>query len=261
MEKESVAQASASAPLDNPKSSSNILAIIFKYVAIGTGIAGIGILMAVGGFLLGQRNNVSKKQVAAPTPTVVVTQVPTQTPNLESSIKDTDIAGQKRYSNPRFGISFIFPTTVEGESVDIKESGNKIYVYNTKSPYTQGQYIEVFQKDVTQTLDGAIQKQFLSGISPKDCFVKETKADSYLGYPVSFVFRTIGYPINENSDVPYFAQANKCPEPYTATNGLAYFLGDTKHPKAYLFFSIGQYAIPIAENSKVTWQDTIKFLD
>jgi hypothetical protein len=253
MDKESVAQVSGPAP-----KSSSVLSVIFKYVTIGTGIVGIGILVAVAGFLLGQKNDVSPKQTAAPVQATVATITPVQEPFTQ----DTGVANQKRYTNPKVGISFVFSTSAFGDDMlDIKEVGNKIYMYDTKYPYTQGQYIEVFQKDATQTLDEAIQKQFLSGISPKDCFVKETKADSYSGYSASFVFRTIGYPIDENSDAPYFAQANKCPEPYTATNGLAYFLGDSKHPNTYLFVSIGQYAIPIAENSKVTWQDTIEFLN
>jgi len=258
MDKDSVAETSKSAP---QATSSNTLATIFKYVAIGTGIAGIGILVAVCGFLLGQRNDASQKRALAPVQTTAVTLTPTPTAVQESSITDTGVANQKRYTNPRFGISFVFATTSLGEPFDVKESGNKIYVYDTKYPYIQGQYVEAFQKDAADTLDQAIQKQFLSGISPKDCFVKNGVADAHASYPASYAVKTIGYPINENSDAPFWAQANKCPEAYTETNGIAYFLGDTKHPKTYLFFSIGQQAFPIEENSQTAWQDTIQFLN
>jgi hypothetical protein len=257
MEKESVAGTSQT---PTPQKSSSTLAIIFKYLAIGTGIAGIGILVAVCGFLLGQRNDVSKKQTVGPT--VTITAAPTQTPSAESSIKDTGIVNQKRYTNPKVGISFVFSTLAFGNNVmDIKEVGNKIYMYDTKYPYTQGQYIEVFQKDAADTLEQTIQKQFLTGISPKDCFVKDTKPDNYAESPTSYVFKTIGFPVDENSDVPMFAQANKCPTPYTESDGIAYFLGDTKHPKTFLFLSIGQQGFPIEKNSQTMWQDTIEFLD
>jgi hypothetical protein len=69
MDRESVAQVSDT----TPQKTSSTLATIFRYVAIGTGIAGIGILVAVGGFLLGQRNDVSQKQTSEIVPTVSVT--------------------------------------------------------------------------------------------------------------------------------------------------------------------------------------------
>jgi len=260
MEKESVAETSQnSAP---QKRSSGTLATIFKYFALGTGIAGIGVLVAVGGFLLGQKNDSTQKQAAAPVQTAAVTATITPALATETSITDTGVANQKRYTNPKVGISFVFSTSAFGDdTLDIKEVGNKIYMYDTKYPYTQGQYIEIFQKDAADTLDQTIQKQFLTNISPKDCFVKDTKPDNYTGYPASYVFKTIGFPVDENSDVPMFAQANKCPVPYTESDGVAYFLGDTKHPKMFLFVSIGQQGFPIEKNSQTMWQDTIQFLN
>lgn len=258
MEKESVAQASQS---PTPKSSAGSLAIVFKYLAIGTGIAGIGILVAIGGFLLGQKNDTLQKQTSAPVQTIVTT-TPTSGIVQEPFMQNTGVANQKRYTNPKVGISFVFSTSAFGEdTLDVKEVGNKIYMYDTKYPYTQGQYIEVFQKEQADTLEQAIQKQFLSNISPKDCFVKDTKPDKYANFPASYVFKAIGYPVDENSDVPAFAQSNKCPTPYTETNGIAYFLGDTKHPKMFLFFSIGQQGFSIEKNSQTMWQDTIEFLN
>jgi len=112
-------------------------------------------------------------------------------------------------------------------------------MYDTKYPYTQGQYIEIFQKDAADTLDQTIQKQFLTNISPKDCFVKDTKPDNYTGYPASYVFKTIGFPVDENSDVLCLRRPTNA-VPYTESDGVAYFLGDTKHPKMFLFVSIGQ---------------------
>lgn len=258
MDKEPVAQVPSIPSAQKPNSST--LATIFKYVAIGTGIVGIGVLVAVGGFLLGQKNDVLQKPAKVAVQAVTTTITPT--PVQEASITDTGVANQKRYTNPKVGISFVFSTSAFGDdTLDIKEVGNKIYMYDTKYPYTQGQYIEIFQKDAADTLDQTIQKQFLTNISPKDCFVKDTKPDNYTGYPASYVFKTIGFPVDENSDVPMFAQANKCPVPYTESDGVAYFLGDTKHPKMFLFVSIGQQGFPIEKNSQTMWQDTIQFLN
>ena len=236
---------------------------VFKYVSIGTGILGIGFLIALGGFLLAQNNQKTKTSEA-------VIQNQTSTPvavtplvkDLTSTIADTGVASQKLYTNPKVGISFKFSTLPFGDDVmDVKEVGNKIYYYDTKYVYTQGQYIEVFQKDSTDTLDIAIQKQFLGNISPKDCFVKDAGANIQANFPSSYVLKIIGFPVDQNSDTPAFAQSNKCPTPYTESNGIAYFLGDTKHPKTFLFLSIGQQSFPVEKNSRTGWQDTIKFLD
>ena len=261
MENEPAAQASGPSSVSQKPTSSGSLFTVFKYVAIGTGILGIGFLIAVGGFLLGQKNNISQKVVLTPTPVLEKTITPTQVPVAEPSVQDTAILNQKRYTNPQAGISFIFPAKFAGETLDVKESGDKIYVYDTKYPYTQGQYLEVFQKNPADTLEQAIQKQFLANISPKDCFVKDEKPDQGANFPVNYQVKTLGYPVDPNSELPFFAQPNKCPVPYAQTNGMLYFLGDTKHPKIFLFFSIGQQNFPIAENSQISWQDTIEFLN
>ena len=257
-----MAQASEPPSVPAKSTSSGSLYTVFKYVSIGTGILGIGFLIALGGYLFAQKNNQQK----VITPTTVTkslspTNTPTPTVNLSSSIQDTGVVNQKRYTNPQAGISFIFPASFAGETLDIKEVGNKIYLYDTKYPFTQGQYIEVFQKNPAYTLDQAIQKQFLTNISPKDCFVKDAKPDQGANFPANYQVKTLGYPVDPNSDLPFFAQPNKCPAQYAETNGMLYFLGDTKHPKIFLFFSIGQQSFPIEGNSQTSWQDTIEFLN
>jgi len=244
----------------------NSLYTVFKYVAVGTGILGIGFLIALGGFLLAQNNQKTKTQgttvqTQITAPASKAPAITTAPKDLTSTIKDNGVSNQKVYTNPKFGIEFIFSDKFAGEKMDVKEAGNKIYVFDTKYPYTQGQYIEVFDKDVSDNLDQAMQKQFLTNISSKDCFVKISKPDSAAKFPVNFEVRTLGYPVDLSSDLPSFAQSNKCPAPYAESNGLSYFLGDINHPKLYLFFSIGQQEFPISEDSNIPWQDTIKFLD
>lgn len=133
--------------------------------------------------------------------------------------------------------------------------GNRVFV-NFASYSTEGQHAEVFKKDKSESAAEAIKRLFLDGISDKDCFVKET-TDSKK-YPQNFTTWVIAYPVDPNSEIPEFAQDNKCPQGYTQTNGIAYFLGDITHPEQFLFLSIGQYGI-YADGDKM-WQDTIKFL-
>jgi len=237
-----------------------------KYFLIAVLVIVIIILIGAVGYLLGQKNNqqnpISQNKTQTLTPTQTLSPTSTPTPTLGAvTIENTGVANQKRYTNPQVGISFIFPAQFAGDTFDVKEVGDKIYVYDTKYPYTQAQYIEVFLKNPADTLEQAIQKQFLTNISPKDCFVKDSKPDQGANFPPNFEVKTLGYPVDPNSDLPPFAQPNKCPATYAETNGMQYFLGDTKHPKIFLFFSIGQQAFPIAENSQITWQDTIEFLN
>lgn len=243
------------------KSPANRLSLIIIAVLLA-------LIIFIGGYLFAQKGNLKKEimptpsqsaQTVSPTVMPTITQV-TSSPTLTSKIEENGKPNQKIYTNYKYGFKFIFPTQLGEEVIDLKEISNKIYVYNTKYPYTQGQYIEIFEKSESDTLDQAIQKQLLTNISPKDCFVKDAKPDSSAAFPSSYQVKTLSYPVDENSDVPVFAQTNKCPSPYAATNGLSYFLGDSNHPKAYLFFSIGQYAITIESQSSKPWQDTIEFL-
>ena len=191
----------------------------------------------------------------------IITAIPSPIPTgAQPSIVDTSVPGQKRYTNPEWGLTFLFPTVSNGETFDIKQDGNKIYVYNTKYPYTQGQYLQYFPKNSSESLTQALQNQLLTGISPSDCFVKATQADKEANFPPSSEIKTLGFPVDENSDIPAFAQTNKCPQPYAETNGLSYFLANTTHPQLFLFFSIGQYGIEVDSQTHQGWQDTIQFI-
>lgn len=236
-----------------------------KYLIMAAVILSAGFAFAIIGYSLG-RDNKQKQTVILTTPTILQnTESPTVTStaavDLRSSVKDTGVVNQKKYTNPGYKISFIFPSKVEDGAVDVKELGNKIYVYNTKYSYASGQYVEVFTKTAGDSLEQAIQNKFLANIPVKDCFVKEAKPDSGANFPSNFLVKTIGFPIDQNSEVPSFEQSSNCPSPYTESNGLSYFLMDVKHPGIFLFFSIGQYAFYIDNKSNKTWQDTIEFLD
>ena len=261
MENEPPAKTPEPSPAQQKPTSSGSLFTVFKYVGIGMGIIGIGFIVAIGGFLLGQKNNAPQKTGATPTPIAAQTATPTSAPTATPSIQNTGLSNQKRYANPELGISFIFPTKSGDDPMDVKQVENKVFVYDTKYTYTQGQYVEVFQKSQQDSLTQAIQNQLLTNISQKDCFVKDAHPDQPANFPASYEVKTLGYPVDPNSDIPSFAQPNKCPTPYAESNGLSYFLGDTNHLKIFLFFSIGQQAFIIDNNTNKTWQDTIEFLN
>ncbi|MGE5041992.1 MAG: hypothetical protein ACM3IJ_03735 [Candidatus Levyibacteriota bacterium] len=198
-------------------------------------------------------------QVGKINTTPPVTQItPTEKPSFEIA---ADGSTQKKYINHKYGFSFSFPATLaENENVSVMDTGKIVYVYNTKTPYQQGQYVEIFEKSPSDSLDQAIKKAFLPNISEKDCFVATASADKVANFPANFEIRTLKFPVDEKSDVPAFAQPNKCMQPYAASNGLSYFLGDTKHPNVFFFFNIGQYGIDVTSPKKEGWQDTFQFL-
>lgn len=241
----------------------------------GIGVVGIIViavfaLALVGvGYFVGNNGKMPEEQTqvqetVTPTPYIPGSTSPAFSPSptpAPSTIVATTVAGQMKYTNPSAGMSFLFAKTANGETYDVKEVGDMIYVYDTKYPYTQGQYVKVFPKNPADTLDQAIQKKFLSAIDPKDCYVAPGNTDTGAKFPPTYTVRTLQYPSDPNSDIPAFAQDNKCPAGYAATNGISYFLGDTAHPKVFLFFSIGQYGIGSGSDPDTTWQDTIKFLN
>lgn len=168
----------------------------------------------------------------------------------------------KVYVSSGMGVSFNYAAKSEsgGGTVLVKEEGNKIYVYISTMPkYTDGQWIEVFSKDKTDSLSGAIKKKFLTGYSSTNCFVT-SPTDYGKSYPNSYQTATIDVPKSPDEDMSTLSlKWQKCPEPYVAENGMSYFLEDTDHPDKFVYFSIGQYGIE-SGILNLMWQDTIKFL-
>lgn len=164
--------------------------------------------------------------------------------------------GVKTFTSEKLGISFTYSTLLQSPT-NATEAGNKIFVYTGNQNPTQGQFVEVFQKNSGETLKAAIKKLLLAGKSEADCFVEDYKLTDY---PSGFVGAQIGYPTDSNDNMETLEEkANKCSPGYAKSNGLSYFLEDTGHPNKFLFFSIGQYAIYSDENT--LWQNTIKIID
>ncbi len=209
-----------------------------------------------GAYYLGQKQSPTPASPVVPAPTIPPIPIRMVVPPVETPT-DPNV---KVFTSSDLGVSFNYLEKQNGEVFGAKQIGSKVYVYQTKFPVTQGQYIEVFSKTSGDDLKTAIEKKFLANYSKNDCFAEITK-NPVAGQtvPATFVLAQIAVPTSPNDGMEQLsAKWDKCPSPYTATNGIAYFATDTQHPDKFVFFSIGQYAIDAGPS--LPWQSTLKFL-
>lgn len=185
----------------------------------------------------------------------------TPAPQQESVSQDTGVANQKKYSSYKLGLSFLYLSSQADKTLYVHETGNKICLstLTNDTDCAQGQSVEIFNKNAADNLQTAITKQFLQNYAPTDCFVTNVKNPvANETTPDSFTFAEISFPKPTDPSAPWWTNADKCPR-YATTNGIAYFLMDTKHPEKFIFLSIGQYPI-LAGPGNQLWQSTINFL-
>lgn len=226
-------------------------------------------------YLVIQNNRLTAAIISVPTltsiPTPIVTTVPSVLPsitaviptinnNLASTDEATNITGQKKYTSYHLGISFLYSSQNNDVTYKVKETANKIYLYDAQFNSSQGQYLEMFSKDPSVTLPQALETQFLTGSFKDSCEI--TTASPYIYnkiYPQNYV--TANIKVNGTyDDLEQLSQKlDNCPEIYTASNGLSYFLMDTNHPNKFFFVSIGQYGISSGNKQDQGWQDTLQF--
>ena len=190
-----------------------------------------------------------------------------KTTNNTNNTDSPPVITTQTYNSDALSASFnYYPDQDADGKVDtaVKESGDKIYVYYTQQQAEQGQSVQEFTKDPKDTLEAAISKKFLSGISPDDCYVTDFAAffkkysQEVPPTPTGISKDIIAYPFPADTTQPYDANAGKCPEAYRLSNGLSYFYMDQAHPDKYYFFNIGQYGIAADKDSQTGWQDTFK---
>lgn len=228
-------------------------------------VLGLG-LVATAGVLSGC-SKMLRSPLVASSPIATVTPTASPMSQIELAILPTPggtslPAGVKRFTSIKLGISFLYKTTYgePNNTIAAKEVGNRAYVYMTQSPVEQGQYLEEFTKDPSDSLKDAIVKRFFDGKLTNDCVISNrVMTPKNAVQPAGFVFAQIEVPRDANDDMETLGPKwEKCPAPYTTTNGIAYFLMDTKHPDKFLFLSIGQYGL--MGDATRAWQDTIVFL-
>jgi hypothetical protein len=148
----------------------------------------------------------------------------------------------KIYRNEEFGVEFSYEKDCE-----IKIEEDKVIVCGD-------QYVEIFNKDENKDLKESIEEDFLKDYSSKECFYKKLKESTD-----NTEYGIISFPIDNNSEIPWWDNNKNCPQEYSETNGIRYFIEDADYTNRYAFFDIGQYAIMGSEDK--TWQQTFKFID
>ncbi len=172
---------------------------------------------------------------------------------VQMTVMPSPPPGSLAFSSPDLGIGFFYPQKVQNiQSVDVKETGNKIYVFMTNTEPEDGQWVEVFSKNPDDTLEKAIKQHFLTG-KEDECYVTVTKTEG------SITTAIIDFSYDQSNGLEgMFEKTKYCSEDYAKTNGIRYFWYDSAHPETYLFFSIGQYGIPVT--STENWQDTVRLI-
>ena len=174
------------------------------------------------------------------------------------------LPSQTRHVSKKLGVEFLyikdFASTTE--KILVKEIGNKIYIYGSALGPEYGQYVEVFDKDISKSPEKTLQDDFLASQEfNQNCRVTNNSLSfgNNIKYPETYTKANIEVVEEfENVDQMFLALEG-CPAPYTQSNGISYFLFDSKHPSKYFFISIGQYVIGAGEN--LAWYDTIRFID
>lgn len=155
-------------------------------------------------------------------------------------------ATAKTFKSQKLGIEFTYeskPVTGGETEVTATEIGNKIYLHTTKEKPEQGKSIEVFTKDPAMTFKQAIEQMFLKNYSQKDCYVEEVPQDAQDTRPDNYMFAGISYPAPTDPNDPFWKNGNKCPQPYSKTNAVQYFMFNPDVPNKFTFIILGQDSI------------------
>ena len=250
----------------NQKSFANIILVIVV----------VAIVVVGGYFFIVKKSEPTAQQptptpssnVQTPTPTTSQQPTPTQ-PQLNLNIifgLSSKEAGTKIYYSEKLGVGFTYleATDIKGADVTVTEIGSKIYVHLSNENPEEGKSIEVFTKDPDISFHKAIENKFLVGIDPKDCFVstndvREPKLLNYISAEISFPYST-------DPNGWWGLNSDRCPEYYSETKGVQYFLMNNDVAGKFLFVKLGQDVIasdgtPWPEEwGGVDWSDSIQIL-
>lgn len=175
----------------------------------------------------------------------------------EVEASEISASNVREYVNEELGIRFIYPDTYEGQKVNVKAIGNKVFVYHLE-PIEDGQSVEIFDRNPNDTLKISIEKQFNLDDLP-NCWITESNdvQGSIGGNQYgSLTINALTFP--HSGDGPWFDNQGYCPAGYGKTNGFRYFYSWPGSNK-FAFLDIGQYGIPVYGGPY--WQDSIEFLD
>lgn len=172
--------------------------------------------------------------------------------------ENTNAVMIRTFESRKLGVRFTYADRNDlGQKTMVQESGDTIYVYPQGSKMQGGQFVQVFPKEKNETLKQAIERSFLQGYDPTQCYV-QSGVDANRTPPKSGIAAIIAYPILE-INYAWLENEKKCPPRYSLTNGLSYFWTDKEKPDEFVFFWIGQYYIP-ATSVGTSWHTTLEFV-
>ncbi|HXK36000.1 MAG TPA: hypothetical protein VJ553_00255 [Candidatus Paceibacterota bacterium] len=175
-----------------------------------------------------------------------------QQPETSTPTASPVVGESRTFSSGVLGISFQYiPLHPESVTVAVKEVGDRIYVYDTRTGYEGGQFVEQFSKKTNETFEASIRRQILAGFTGQ-CTVELARSNIYSGGWIA----EIGYPDPSDPNDPPWENAQYCNEDYAQTNGIRYFLYDEDFPDRFYYFDIGQYSI--FGRDEIPWQHTIE---
>ncbi len=180
------------------------------------------------------------------------------TGNSEVSIvQDPSNPGVSTYTSHKLGIRFSYQNSM---SVGSKAFGNIRTVVITPTETgniidLNGHTIEVFTKDSKDTLAQAIEKKFLTGYSSADCFVEMRNTNGV------YQKASISYPAPVDPNEPFWANSAKCPQNYSKTNGVSYFMYNTEQSDRFVFIMGGQDVAALSPDGKSDFLSTVEIID
>ena len=189
---------------------------------------------------------------------------------MDKKSKDT-----KLFYSERLGVGFTYAPRKDfpESSLDtVKEIGNKIYLTDGSkeadtNPSGYGNSLEIFTKNTKDSLEKAINKEFLAGANPKDCFIAiKTYSPLYRGY-ISYVPDKTKL----NDDNVYLGGAVNCPAKamptYIGNEGAtSFFVLNEKDISStkYGFLNLGSGSLTAnsgyTRDTEGSWFKTIRFL-
>lgn len=201
--------------------------------------------------------------VDSATPIATPTALPAvKTPVITASPESQGLSDDVRlFKSTTLGITFRYSQKEDQQLFDAKEIGDKIFIFMTQMPPENGQWVQVYRKSADTSLEDAIKTQVLKGFSLSDCIVTivNDPNQGVMGTELpGTTFAMIKLPILPDDDMAVAqTKAAKCPQPYSAFGGIAYFMAFEDIPDRFVFFSIGQYMIPAEQD--IPWQTTLRF--
>ena len=198
---------------------------------------------------------------AGPTPPPSPTRVasPTAVAPPDTAPATAPAARAATYTSPALGIRFSYLPSQNGQTIQVVEQGDKIYVYPANMEPTAGQWVQVLRKPAGESLVDAITREIMPGHPTQNCQVVQlAHPTGAAGQASDFEYAGIVVPPVPGEELEaMLPRWRTCPQPYTVVGGIGYFQSDPRHPDKFLFLSIGQYSILAGDDQP--WQETIRF--